>query len=411
MTNIRDNTQYREDVRLKVKNDHGIELSEDDITLCQIKEERAGLSFFHGHIWPMKRRYKKDGDWLQRITWEETIDGIRVLARRNGLCGIGKPIWLIRDDQESKHNPQGIVNCEVSVFFRGPDGDKDEFTGVAYYDEYVQLMDEYSNGKKTGSKIPNSQWRSSPRNQLSIAAERQALRKAGLDVTEDSIDLKPIEEPGEPTDIGPTKNFNFINSGPEQYAENDKPQLPPADPKGKVWDGVTKADLAPGHMLGQHMIVLADFRDNDAVVALDNGEAVKLAVREEFSIEMVRRQRKDEIAGGRDWVEREAYYDGTPVVSYTPQTDGTAFVLLKDGTRAMLDRWGKELVREKHSPVESIRNNCIPLLKSYCQKNEIRISFKQAYEKLVREVNGEMGEQEYTDLYFALKREVGDEDV
>ncbi len=184
-----DNKKYRSDIFLKVKNDHDIELTEDQITMCIITEQREGLSFFHGHIYPIPRKVKRGNDYIRKITWEKSIDGYRVLANRNGLSEISKPKFEYKGDK--------LYSCEISVWKLNPTSKNKSdalgpFIGIAYYDEFVQMVDEFDySGKRTGKKRPNRQWNDQPLNQLSVCAERQALRKAGLDHSAGKIELHP----------------------------------------------------------------------------------------------------------------------------------------------------------------------------------------------------------------------------
>jgi len=201
MSSMKNDEDYRSQIRLKAKNDFQKDLTEEQIDMCIYTEEQEKLSFFHGHLYINARNMQIDGSWVTKVQWSRTIDGYRVLAQRNGLCQIDEPEW--------EHGQDGnVVRCKVTVWRRGPDGHPEgPFVGIAHYSEFVQLTDVYTGSgrsrKKTGEKKPNSKWESSPMNQLSVCAERQAHRKAGLDhtkVTEEIVDIRASETVDEPTE-------------------------------------------------------------------------------------------------------------------------------------------------------------------------------------------------------------------
>jgi len=175
--------EYRDRIRRKISNDFGIDLSEDQITLCIMEEEETKLSVWHGQVWPNLRRFKKKVvlssgrvEWQskERITWSRTIDGLRSLAAMTGeLGGVEAPEFV----EETGADGQLDLLCRVTVW-RGELEFRNSYVGEARYSEFVQLVDEWSDNRKTGKKTPNGTWAHSPRNQLAIAAERQALRRA-----------------------------------------------------------------------------------------------------------------------------------------------------------------------------------------------------------------------------------------
>jgi hypothetical protein len=153
--------QLRNEIRLKAKNDDGVDLTEAQIHLCIMLMEKMKISYFHGHMWPNRR--KRDGEEV--MTWALTADGHRAVARRHGLAGIDEPQWEV--DEHGK-----LISAKVVVYRRNhiDDGPSrfERYVGVAYYDEFVER-------KYSGE--PNYQWSRRPRNQLAKCAEMQALSR------------------------------------------------------------------------------------------------------------------------------------------------------------------------------------------------------------------------------------------
>ena len=186
--------ELRDAVKLKCKNDNGINLTEEQIDLCITTMEIEKVSLFHGHLYANQRQIKVAGDWSTRITWDKTIDGYRAQAHRYGLAGIDEPDFVY--DKEGKP-----LMCKVTVH-RRVGHNRDAYVGVARYDEFVTLQWAYEDGKKLDKKVPQRQWLESPCNQLSIAAEKQALRKGFQELmggedevaVEDHVDV-PVPEP------------------------------------------------------------------------------------------------------------------------------------------------------------------------------------------------------------------------
>lgn len=97
-----------------------------------------------------------------RMTIQTSIDGFRVIAERSGTyAGQDEPIF--------EYDQSGKLKCaKVTVYRFSPAGQRyPAATGVAFYDEYVQII----NGK------PSGLW-TKPHIMLQKVAEALALRKA-----------------------------------------------------------------------------------------------------------------------------------------------------------------------------------------------------------------------------------------
>lgn len=83
------------------------------------------------------------------------------------------PDWA-DEDEEVPHKAM------VKIFGMNPiTGAKETVaTGIAFWDEYVKMVDEYKDRQKTGRKVPNSSWRDKKFIMLKKCAEADGLRKA-----------------------------------------------------------------------------------------------------------------------------------------------------------------------------------------------------------------------------------------
>lgn len=336
MSSMKEDKEYREAIKLKAKNDQRIELTEEQVDMCILTEEQEKLSYFHDQLYINPRRSKVNGRWVNKIQWAKTIDGYRVLAKRNGLSRADEPVW--------EHDADGNLEaCKVSIWRRSPYGDSEgPFVGVAHYSEFVQLVDEIKNDRKTGKKVPNRQWRTSPMNQLSICAERQAHRKAGLDhtnVTEEIVDVQPEET----ADTAEAHEREDHDAEEERGAEESKKEVPEEE-KARAMLDFTKAHR--GHKYHDAVIVGTVSGPNWHTILLDNGKQVEFKKDGSTLTEQRIVDRSDEFPGGSEWIKGSAYYDGAKVVDI--KTKGRVVVLdLDSGFKVKLDQWGKEVGRKK----------------------------------------------------------------
>ncbi len=333
MSSMKDDKDYREQIRLKAKNDFNQDLTEDHITMCIYEEEQEKLSFFHGHLYINPRRTWTNGAWLNKVQWSKTIDGYRVLAQRNGLCRVDEPEW-------EKNDEGTLVCCRVSIWRRGPDGyPEGPYVGIAHYEEFVQLTDEYVDRKKTGKKIPNRQWKTSPLNQLSICAERQAHRKAGLDhtnITDEIVDVQPRETIDEPSDA----EVEVYEQGDRDAEEEHGVEAAKAKPT---------LEFAKSHRGFQYRgatIVMTVSGPKWHAIFLDDGKKVVFGREGDALVEQEVVDREFEFAGGAEWIEGSTYYDKSKVIGVV--TKGRNAVLeLDSGFKVKLDQWGREAGRKE----------------------------------------------------------------
>lgn len=149
-----------------------------------------GLNPLLKHIYAMVlHKDSKDPKKPRQLVIIVSIDGQRVIANRTGNYRPDDraPRFEIDPDLKGKpENPAGLVSCEVAIHVHAHGG-WFPVPGIAYWDEFVPLVDEWEEdpatgkGFKTGNQIidkrkPN--WRKMPRVMLAKVAEMQALRKA-----------------------------------------------------------------------------------------------------------------------------------------------------------------------------------------------------------------------------------------
>ncbi|WP_022697881.1 phage recombination protein Bet [Euryhalocaulis caribicus] len=151
----------------------------------------------------------------RRVALVVGIDGLRKIADRQDTYAPDEqpPEYEYDDSLKGPTNPLGIVKCTVYVnklrkgrWFRTP--------GVAYWDEFCPVVDEWAydqqagKRKPTGKKMAGGKWGDMPRHMIAIAAERQALRKGWPDAFGDLYAEEEVERSEtEPNAAEAVKNF------------------------------------------------------------------------------------------------------------------------------------------------------------------------------------------------------------
>jgi phage recombination protein Bet len=113
------------------------------------------------------------------------IDGLRAIARRNGLAGVTDATYTHHEKDAEQRWP---MTATVTVKRLGPTGIVEEYTSTARWREFAAIRD----GK------PDGQWAIRPHVMLAKCAEAQALRKG---FAESLAGLYAAEEMGR--DSGP----------------------------------------------------------------------------------------------------------------------------------------------------------------------------------------------------------------
>jgi hypothetical protein len=161
----------RREIYLKAKTESGLELTDDDVTMCIMTMERKRVSYFHDHIWANQRWDKNMG--ATRIVWTLTADGRRSIAHSHGLVGM--------DQIQFEENEDGTPKLARVRVYRQNAKDhavRDGYHGEARFVEYVE--------KQRDGKIQQN-WLRRPFAQLGKCAEMQALRRAfpEMDIEDD----------------------------------------------------------------------------------------------------------------------------------------------------------------------------------------------------------------------------------
>lgn len=160
----------------------------DEFDLFVTVARNAGLDPFRKQISALV--FNKDKPDKRRMAIVTTIDGLRVIAARSRRYrpDEDEPQFEIDPAVKGPTNPVGLVKAVVRIHI-GDDqreGGWKPVTGVAYWDEFAPLKDEWAENPDTGRRGPTGKrtldtggnWGRMPRVMLAKCAEAQALRKA-----------------------------------------------------------------------------------------------------------------------------------------------------------------------------------------------------------------------------------------
>lgn len=169
-------------------------ISDEEFEIFLMACARTKLDPFMKQIYAIPRRTKnKEGQFVECMTIQTSIDGYRLIAERTGLYAPGpEPTYT--------YNAQGrVVSATAYIKKQTKDGTWHTISASAYYDEYCQSFV----NKNTGERVPTGLWQTMPRTMLAKCAESQALRKAfpaemsGIYTKEEmeQADVEIIEQP------------------------------------------------------------------------------------------------------------------------------------------------------------------------------------------------------------------------
>lgn len=154
--------EFSQDQINLIKSQIAPKATDDELKLFVYQAKRTGLDPLARQIYAIHRKSKDgNGNWVDKMTIQTSIDGFRVIAERSGdYAGQDEPVFVKDGDD---------LFCKVTVYrFRG-EIRYPAAVGVAYWKEYVQTDRE---GK------PSGLWAKMPHTMLSKVAEALALRKA-----------------------------------------------------------------------------------------------------------------------------------------------------------------------------------------------------------------------------------------
>lgn len=164
-------------IRRTIAND----CNDAEFDLFMAAARSAGLDPFRKQISPLV--FNKNKPDKRRMSIITTIDGLRVIAARSGRYrpDENEPGLSYDQAEKSATNPLGLIKAVVKVYI-----DDKPVTGVAYWDEFAPISDEWGEDPATGRRKPTGKktldtggnWGRMPRVMLAKCAEAQALRKA-----------------------------------------------------------------------------------------------------------------------------------------------------------------------------------------------------------------------------------------
>lgn len=146
----------------------------------------AGLDPFRKQISAIV--FSKDNPEKRRMSIITTIDGLRVIAARSGRYrpDEDEPVIEYDDAAKSSTNPLGIRKAVVKVYIADAmkAGGWKPVTGVAYWDEFAPVKEEWAYSDEQRKRVPTGKqtldgnWPKMGRVMICKCAEAQALRKA-----------------------------------------------------------------------------------------------------------------------------------------------------------------------------------------------------------------------------------------
>lgn len=158
--------------------------NESEFDLFIEVSKRVGLDPFRRQIYAVV--YNKDKPEKRKMSIITGIDGFRAVAARNRDYRPDEDEVDFTYDETAKNpetNPLGLVKAVVRAHKYGPDGQWHKLTGVAYWDEFAPVEEEWAydqdKGRRapTGKKAVKGKWRDMARVMLGKCAEAQAIRK------------------------------------------------------------------------------------------------------------------------------------------------------------------------------------------------------------------------------------------
>lgn len=148
--------------------------------------QRSGLDPFRKQVSALV--FNKTKPDKRRMAIVTTIDGLRTIAARSLRYRPDEeePDFTTDSALTSPTNPLGLERARVRIHIRDDNGGEwRPVTGVAYWDEFAPISDEWGEGedgrrRPTGKKTldTSGNWGRMPRLMLAKCAEAQALRKA-----------------------------------------------------------------------------------------------------------------------------------------------------------------------------------------------------------------------------------------
>lgn len=200
---------------------------DDDLMLFLQVSSSRGLDPFRKHIYAVSRKTKVENQWVDKWSYQVSIDGLRLIAQRSGRyegqtpaqwCGpdgVWADVWL-------KQEPPAAA--KVGVYIKGQ---REPLTAIALWGSFVQTT-------KEGN--PTKFWNEMGPHMLAKCAEAQALRKAfpeeagGLYTTEEMSRSNP-DRPQVDEDGVIEGSVRVVNHAPRR-----EPETPLEKAKVELWN-------------------------------------------------------------------------------------------------------------------------------------------------------------------------------
>lgn len=147
--------------------------------------KRVGLDPFRRQIYAVV--YNKDNADKRKLAIITGIDGFRAVAARSGQYRPAEREAEITYDETLKDpatNPLGIEKAVVTIYKYGPDREWHPVIGVAYWQEFAPIVEEWAYNEEERKRRPtgkfalpdNSNWRKMGRVMIAKCATAQACR-------------------------------------------------------------------------------------------------------------------------------------------------------------------------------------------------------------------------------------------
>lgn len=155
------------------------ETNHDEFNLFIEAAKGYGLNPMRRQIMAMVFGAKARDQSKRRMSLIVEIGGLRAIAARSGRYRPASEPTEFMVDQAlaGPLNPLGLYSATVRVWKQDDRGEWFPVIGEAFWDEHVNLKDEWIDDKKTGKQILADTWQRMPKLMLAKCAEAQALRK------------------------------------------------------------------------------------------------------------------------------------------------------------------------------------------------------------------------------------------
>jgi phage recombination protein Bet len=219
----------------------------DEFDLFVAAARHAGLDPFRRQISAIV--FSKDNPSKRKMSIIVNIDGFRVIAARSGNYRPDdrEPAYVFDAELKSPENPKGLVSASVRVFKRDQSGEWFPCVGIAHWDEFAPIKDEWADRQRTGRKIVDGNWARMPLVMLAKCAEAQALRRAFPDAfsglyAEDEMDKHMAETTASEMVEAHARDMRVARIGGKAILLSMSPGAPlESVPLGQVADRIVEA--------------------------------------------------------------------------------------------------------------------------------------------------------------------------